>query len=48
MGVDVMAVLIEHGMLLQSAHGPIPSVAESFGKSPNLHSEQVESAGGAA
>jgi len=27
---------------------PIPSVAESFGKSPNLHSEQVESAGGAA
>jgi hypothetical protein len=28
MGVDVMAVLIEHGMLLQSAHGPIPSVAE--------------------
>ena len=28
MGVDVMAVLIEHGMLLQSAHGPIPNVAE--------------------
>jgi chromosome segregation protein len=27
---------------------PIPSVAESFGKSPNLHSEQMESAGGAA
>src|SRR5204862_6979756 len=27
---------------------PIPSIAESFGKSPDLHSEQVESAGGAA
>ena len=27
---------------------PIPSVAESFGKSPNLHSEQMESSGGAA
>ena len=27
---------------------PIPSVAESFGKSPNLHSEQNSSAGGAA
>jgi len=28
MTVDVMAVLIEHGMLLQSARGPIPNVAE--------------------
>ena len=28
MGLDVMAVLIEHGMLLQSARGPIPNVAE--------------------
>jgi hypothetical protein len=28
MGVDVMAVLIEQGMLLQSARGPIPNVAE--------------------
>src|SRR5688572_22466917 len=28
LAVDVMAVLIEHGMLLQSAHGPIPNVAE--------------------
>jgi len=27
---------------------PIPSVAESFGKSPQLHSEQMESSGGAA
>ncbi len=27
---------------------PIPSVAESFGKSPNLLSEQLESSGGAA
>ena len=28
MDVDVMAVLIDHGMLLQSARGPIPNVAE--------------------
>ena len=28
LAVDVMTVLIEHGMLLQSAHGPIPNVAE--------------------
>ena len=27
---------------------PIPSVAESFGKSPNLHSDQVASGSGAA
>lgn len=27
---------------------PIPSVAEAFGKSPNLHSENLESANGAA
>jgi chromosome segregation protein len=27
---------------------PIPSVAESFGKSPKLHSEQMEAGGGAA
>ena len=27
---------------------PIPSVAESFGKSPNLHSDNVESSNGAA
>jgi hypothetical protein len=28
MDVDAMAVLIEHGMLLQSARGPIPNAAE--------------------
>ena len=27
---------------------PVPSVAESFGKSSNLHSEQAESSSGAA
>jgi hypothetical protein len=27
-GVDVMAALVEHGMLLQSARGPLPNVAE--------------------
>jgi hypothetical protein len=26
--VDVMAALVEHGMLLQSARGPLPNIAE--------------------
>jgi hypothetical protein len=32
--VDVMAALIEHGMLLQSARGPIPNVAELMAGEP--------------
>lgn len=32
--MDAMAVLIEHGMLLQSARGPIPNVAELVAGEP--------------
>jgi hypothetical protein len=32
--VDVMAALVEHGMLLQSARGPIPNVAELVAGEP--------------
>jgi hypothetical protein len=32
--VDVLAVLKEHGMLLESARGPIPNVAELVAGSP--------------
>src|SRR5205085_3310765 len=28
LAVDPMVTLIEHGMLLESAHGPLPSVSE--------------------
>ncbi len=35
-------------VLGNSNANPIPSIAESFGKSPNLHSEQLESGTGAA
>jgi len=34
MGVDVMAALIDNGMLLQSARGPIPNVAELVAGEP--------------
>jgi hypothetical protein len=33
-GVDLMAALVEHGMLLQSARGPIPNVAELVAGEP--------------
>jgi hypothetical protein len=33
-GVDVMAALVEHGMLLASARGPLPSVAELVAGEP--------------
>lgn len=33
-GVDVMVALIEHGMLLQSARGPVPNVAELVAGEP--------------
>jgi hypothetical protein len=33
-GIDVGAVLVEHGMLLESARGPIPNVAELVAGSP--------------
>ncbi len=33
-GVDVMTALIEHGMLLQSARGPLPNVAELVAGEP--------------
>lgn len=33
-GVDPMAALIEHGMLLQSARGPLPNVAELIAGEP--------------
>jgi hypothetical protein len=33
-GVDPMAALIEHGMLLQSARGPLPNVAELVAGEP--------------
>ena len=32
--VDVMAALVEHGMLLQSARGPLPNVAELVAGEP--------------
>jgi hypothetical protein len=32
--MDVMAVLVEHGMLLQSAKGPLPNVAELVAGEP--------------
>jgi hypothetical protein len=32
--VDVMALLVEHGVLLESARGPIPSVAELVAGGP--------------
>ena len=32
--VDVMAVLVEHGVLLESARGPIPNVAELVAGEP--------------
>jgi hypothetical protein len=32
--MDVMAVLIDRGMLLQSAHGPVPNVAEMVAGEP--------------
>ena len=32
--MDLMAVLIEHGMLLQSARGPLPNVAELVAGEP--------------
>lgn len=32
--VDVMATLIEHGMLLESARGPLPSAAEMVAGEP--------------
>ena len=35
-------------VLGSSNPSPVPSVAETFGKSPNLHSESLESANGAA
>ncbi len=33
-GVDLMAALVEHGMLLQSARGPLPNVAELVAGEP--------------
>ena len=33
-GVDVMAALADHGMLLQSARGPLPNVAELIAGEP--------------
>ena len=33
-GVDVMAALAEHGMLLESARGPLPNVAELIAGEP--------------
>jgi hypothetical protein len=33
-GVDVMAALVEHGMLLESARGPLPNVAELIAGEP--------------
>jgi hypothetical protein len=33
-GVDPMAALVEHGMLLESARGPLPSVAEIVAGEP--------------
>src|SRR4029450_3916096 len=32
--VDPMVALVEHGMLLESAHGPLPSVAEMVAGEP--------------
>jgi hypothetical protein len=32
--VDVMAALVEHGMLLQSARGPLPNIAELIAGGP--------------
>jgi hypothetical protein len=31
---DVMAALVEHGLLLQSARGPVPNVAELIAAEP--------------
>ena len=38
----------DNDVLSQSESSHVPSVAETFGKSGNLHSENVESLGGAA
>ena len=32
--VDVLPLLVEHGMLLQSARGPLPNVAEMIAGEP--------------
>jgi len=34
--VDPMTALIKHGVLLQSAHGPLPNVAEMIAGEPTV------------